>query len=134
MDERTHEIFNDSFERCLSKEGFLPRFYELFLNTSPEVKEKFKDTDFKKQTRVVKKSLYALAMATMGTEEARAEIERLGQTHGRGGLKVNAYMYDLWLTCLLQAVKEFDIGWTPEVEQIWLKAFELHIATLKRYS
>jgi hypothetical protein len=42
-----------------------------------------KNTDFQKQTRIVRKSLYVLIMATAGTAGARAEIERLGQSHGR---------------------------------------------------
>jgi len=134
LDDRTSEIFNDSFQRCLSKSGFFPRFYELFLNSSSEVKDKFKDTDFKKQARVVKKSLYLLTMVSTGAVEARAEIERLGQTHGREGLKVDPYMYDQWLTCLLQAVREYDIGWTPEVEKSWRKTFLSHIEALKSYS
>ena len=134
MDDRISEIYNDSFERCSSRPGFLPRFYELFLNSSPEVKDKFKDTDFKKQIRIVKKSLYVLTMASVGIEEAQAEIERLGHIHGRDGLKVEPYLYDLWLTCLLQAVREYDIGWMPEVEKSWCKMFEPHIEALKGYS
>lgn len=134
MEDRIHEVYNDSFQRCLSKPNFLAYFYELFLNASPEVREKFKNTDFKQQTRIIKKSLYSLTLASVGTKESRAEIERLGHSHGKEGLKIPAYLYDLWLDCLLQAVQEYDVGWTPEVERCWRKMLEPHIEKLKRYS
>lgn len=134
MDAKTSEIFNGSFERCLAKPGFLPRFYELFLAASPDIREKFKNTDFKRQIHILKKSLYALTLATLGTEEARTEIERLGRLHGRAGLAVERSMYDLWLDCLLRAVREYDIGWTPETERTWRAVFEPHITALKSYS
>ena len=93
MDEKTLEIFNDSFEKCLSNEAFLPRFYELFTASSPEVGEKFSQTDILRQSKILKKSLYILTMATVGTEESRNELIRLGNSHGVQGMKIPAYLY-----------------------------------------
>jgi hemoglobin-like flavoprotein len=134
MDEKTLEIYNDSFEYCLSKEGFLPRFYELFMESSPEVREKLRDTDIQRQAWILKKSLYVLTMASVGTDEARNELIRLGKSHGPEGLKIPAYMYDLWLDCLLRAVKEFHTAWHPEIERSWRKMLGPHIAVLKSFS
>lgn len=134
MQDRTTEIYNDSFERCTANPGFLMRFYELFLDSSPQVKKAFNNTDLKQQTRIVKKSLYTLTMAMVGTKESLEELERLGHAHGRGGLRIEPGMYDLWLNCLLQAVKDYDKGWTPEVENSWRIMLKPHIEALKRYS
>ncbi|MGR8933275.1 MAG: globin domain-containing protein [Gammaproteobacteria bacterium] len=134
MNERVIEVYNDSFERCTMNPDFLMRFYGLFLDSSPQIKNFFKNTDLKKQVRIVKNSLYILTMASAGTREFLDEVERLGHTHGRDGLRIDADMYDLWLACLLQAVKEFDRFWTPEVEECWRKMLEPHIAALKLYS
>lgn len=134
MDEKNLEIYNDSFEYCLSKEGFLPRFYELFIESSPEVREKFRNTDIQRQARILKKSLYVLTMASVGTDEAREELIRLGKSHGPQGLKIPAYMYDLWLDCLLRAVKEFHTEWHPEIERSWRKMLGPHIDVLKSFS
>lgn len=134
MDEKTIELYNDSFERCVAQPGFLERLYELFLNSSPEVAEKFKNTDLKKQFIVVKKSLYTLTMAATETDVTRAELHRLGNTHGREGMKIASHLYDLWLQCLLQSVREFDHGWTPDIEASWRRMLEPHIAVLKRFS
>ncbi len=132
--ERILEVYNDSFEHCLAKEGFLPRFYELFTASSPEVRDKFKDTDLRRQAWILRKSLYVLTMASVGTGEARDELIRLGNSHGPRGLNIPAALYDLWLECLLRAVEEFDANWSPEVERSWREMLGPHIAVLKSYS
>ena len=134
MDERTVELYNNSFEYCMSRAGFLPRFYDLFVGSSPHIREKFKSTDLKRQARILRKSLYVLTMAAVGTYEAEKEITRLGESHGRQGLNIEPFMYDLWLDCLLQAVSEYDANWNSEVEQSWREMFAPHIARLKSYS
>lgn len=133
MDEKTLEIYNDSFEYCLSKEGFLPRFYELFIDSSPEVRKKFMNTDIQRQSRILKKSLYVLTMASVGTEEARNELIRLGKTHGAQGMQIPDYMYDLWLNCLLRTVREFHTDWKPEIEASWHAMLDPHIEILKSF-
>lgn len=134
MDEKTLGIFNDSFEYCLSKEGFLPRFYNLFMESSPEVREKFRNTDIRRQSRILKKSLFVLTLVSAGTDEAREELIRLGNSHGAQGMKIPAYLYDLWLECLLQAVREFHTNWHPEIELSWRKMLGPHLAVLKSFS
>ena len=126
-----NEVFHNSFERCLAKPGFFNRFYELFLNSSPNIQDKFKNTDFRKQTQMVKKSLYRLTMASTRSKESLAELERIRQTHSPDHLNIEPYMYDLWLDSLLQTVKEYDKAWTPEVETSWRKMFEPYIEILK---
>jgi hypothetical protein len=43
------ELFNDSLARCLRGDRFFQRFYELFVASSPEVRDKFRTSDFRKQ-------------------------------------------------------------------------------------
>ncbi|MGZ8246521.1 globin [Methylomagnum sp.] len=131
MDERTLEIYNDSFEYCLSKPRFLTRFYERLMASSPEVRARFSNTDIHRQTRILKKSLCLLTMASVGTSEGRDELVRLSKSHGPDGLNIPAYMYDLWLDCLIQTVKEFHAHWRPEIEQSWRAMLGPHIDVLK---
>lgn len=134
MDESTLEIYNDSFEACIGNPGFLPRFYAIFIAASPEIGERFRHTDLRRQYRVVRKSLYVLTLASAGTPEAALEIARLGASHGRSGMHIAPHLYDLWLQCLLQAVSEFDPSWSERVERSWRQMFEPHIAALKAFS
>ena len=133
-DLRAIELYNNSFEHCMAQEGFLLYFYDLFIGSSSEVREKFRNTDLKRQVRILRKSLYVLTMAAVGTAEAEAELHRLGDSHGKAGMNIDPSMYDLWLDCLMRAVKTYDLAWNPEVEESWRAVLRPHIETLKRYS
>jgi hypothetical protein len=80
---REIELFNDSLERCLSRPGFLDRFYELFLDSSDEVREKFRHTDFQKQKRMLKGSLYMIMAAAEEKPEGFVHLERIARMHNR---------------------------------------------------
>jgi hemoglobin-like flavoprotein len=122
VSERELELFNNSYERCIGNlrlPGFLNRFYEIFLSSSEEVAEKFVNTDFKKQTHAIKASLYFLMMACTGAPEAREHLEKIADSHNRTKLDIRTELYDVWLSCLLQAVEEYDEYLDTEVEIAW---------------
>jgi hemoglobin-like flavoprotein len=119
MTEAELELFNDSLTRCTSNPLFLERFYDLFLSSSEAVKEKFKHTDFKKQRRMLQASFYMLMLAAGGKPETRGHLERLAEIHGQNGHDIPPQMYQTWLDCLIQAVKESDPRFTPETETVW---------------
>ena len=64
------KYFGDSYQRCKNDENFFAIFYETFLASSEEVREKFKNTDFKVQTQLLKVSL-PLIMLACGKKRAR---------------------------------------------------------------
>ena len=121
MNERIIELFNDSLERCHQQPVFLDRFYELFLNSSEEVAQKFADTDFKRQKRVLKISLYMLMMVVNDelAAESKAHLERIATLHNRDALKIEPRLYGFWLNCLLKAVAETDPYFDEEIEDAW---------------
>ena len=114
------ETFNDSLARCLRGDHFFQRFYELFLASSPEVREKFQATDFRKQRRMLQSSFYMLVeYIALGWPECQAYLERIASAHGKHGRDIPPHLYDLWLDCLLRAVRECDELYAPEVESAW---------------
>ena len=115
------EIFRASLNRCLAVPGFLRTFYELFMSSSDEIRAKFKNTDFEKQTRVLADSLYLMAVAAQGERgsPAWAELSRLAKRHDRTELDVRPGLYDAWLDCLIQAARCHDPQFSAEVEQAW---------------
>lgn len=117
MTERHLELFNDSLERCTARPDFIERFYEIFIGSSSAVAEKFKNTNFNKQRRMLKASLYTLVFAAEGKPEGQLHLERISKLHNE--IDVRPEMYDLWLDCLMQAVREFDPYFRPEVEAAW---------------
>lgn len=112
-----HERFNDSLERCLAKSDFLDRFYEIFLASSPEVRAKFAATDFAKQKRMLQASLYMIATASLGRAEANHNLENLAGQHA--DLGIPRWMYDVWLSSLIEAVAEADSRFNRDIEASW---------------
>lgn len=130
MNERDVELFNDSIERCSCSPEFLRRFYTLFLASSDTVAKKFERTDFRKQARLLKTSLYILMLAS-GESERVAHLERLAKLHSRAELDIKPELYDLWLDRLVQAVKEFDPKFDMETATAWRRVLQPGIEFMK---
>ena len=120
MEEKILKTFDESLGRCGANPGFLDRFYELFLASSPRVKEKFAHTDFVRQKRALRASLHAMLLATgdgrAGTEKYLRDI---AERHSRKELSIGSEFYDYWLDSLLAAVRECDPEYSPEVHDAW---------------
>lgn len=125
-------VFNDSLARCLRTERLFHRFLELFLASSEEVRAKFLDTDFSRQRRMLQNSFYMLMeYVGLGSPESQAYLERIAVEHGKERRDVAPHLYDLWLECLLRAVKDCDPRYSPEVEAAWRYMMGAGIAFLK---
>jgi hemoglobin-like flavoprotein len=123
------DVFKASLRRCLGPPTFLERFYELFLASSPEVKEKFKNTDFERQKVALRDSFFV--METVGESAPGsppwASLRELGVTHDRHHRNIRPELYDVWLRCLIQAVSEYDPEFSEEVEQAWRETLRIGI-------
>jgi hemoglobin-like flavoprotein len=115
------EAFRASLRRCLADAGFLREFYDHFMDSSPEVRDKFRNTEFPRQTRVLADSLYIMAVASESKADAIAwrELDRLAERHSRHQLDVRPEFYETWLECLIKAAREFDPDFSPEIEAAW---------------
>lgn len=131
INEADIELFNDSFTRCLSDARFLERFYELFLASSEEVRHKFRNTDMQKQRRLLTASLHIMMLFADGQPEGLVQLERIAALHSKRDRDIPPHLYDLWLDCLVQAVREFDRHFTPETERVWRRMMETGIAFMK---
>ncbi len=131
--DRAAELFNDSLERCTASDEFLDRFYELFLTSSREVAEKFRHTDFSKQKRMLKASLYMMILMAEGKSEIQKDLQRIAKRHSRADLDIRAELYSLWLDCLIQAARESDPRFTPETEMAWRRIMAQGIAFMQSH-
>lgn len=115
------ETFLASLKRCLAAPGFLEAFYERFVGSSEEVREKFRDTDMKRQARVLEDSLYVVANAVLGEENslARGALPAIAARHGRHDRAIPPHLFDLWIECLVETVRSHDPQLTPAVEAAW---------------
>ena len=120
MDKAILKTFDDSLQRCNANPLFLDRFYETFLASSPDVREKFAHTDFVRQKRALRASLQTMAL--VAEDEATGPgkyLKDLARTHSRDGMNIGGELYDFWLDSLLSTVKECDPAFSPEVGKAW---------------
>jgi hemoglobin-like flavoprotein len=128
---RDVEVFNDSLEQCTSTRRFLDRFYELFISSSPEVAAKFANTDLRVQKAALKVSLYMIMASIERKPEGNVHLERIAARHSRSGLDIGPHLDDLWLDCLIQAMRECDPLFGEETEQAWRGVMRVGIEFLK---
>jgi hemoglobin-like flavoprotein len=115
------EAFLASLKRCRAVPGFMDAFYHRFLDSSEEVREKFKDTDMTRQAQVVADTLYVVANAVQGEEgsPARHELPRIAARHSRNERDIRPELYDLWIACLVETARVHDPQFDPEIERAW---------------
>jgi hemoglobin-like flavoprotein len=128
------DAFLASLRRCLAVPGFLSSFYDAFLASSPEVREKFAGVDMARQARVLEDSLYVVAVAVQGEQGsvARGELPRLAARHGRAGLDVRPELYDLWTRCLVDAAARHDPEWSEDFASAWRETLSAGVEAMRR--
>ena len=132
-DEKTRELFAASYRRCTQNRSFMQRFYDIFVGSSPAIAAKFEHTDMRHQARMVQVSLVMLLAAVEGRDEGLQHLERIAKIHGRAQHDIPAAMYESWLDCLLQAVREYDPYCQEQVEQAWRTILAPGIEYLKAH-
>ena len=113
------DIFLQSLERCTDSDKFIPSFYERFLSASDEIKDKFKHTDFKRQNKMLVRSLTLAAGATAGEANSLQELRDRAETHDRHHLDIKPELYDHWRNAIISAAREFDPQWSDATEEAW---------------
>ncbi len=113
------DAFRASLKRCLGTPSFLKDFYDRFMASSEEIREKFRNTDFERQNRVLADSLYLMAVASQAGPGSYAwrQLKRIARRHQELG--IGGPMYDVWLDCLLQAAGTHDPQFSPALESAW---------------
>jgi hemoglobin-like flavoprotein len=128
------ETFNDSYERILGLHNdgdvFIDKFYGRFTSSSPEVKEKFKNTNMENQKKMLKQSLFQ--MMTFYTTKRDSDYMRdIASIHGKKGRDIPPELYELWLESLLETVKEMDPKYDREVGLAWKMILSMGITYMK---
>jgi hemoglobin-like flavoprotein len=118
-----YDDLHQSYGRCLHNGRFIERFYDIFLESHPEIKSAFANTDFDRQRRLLRRTLTNSIMFAAGSQIVKREVDKMAEVHSRQGrAPVEPHLYDHWVNSLLQAVREHDPRITPELEARWNKA------------
>lgn len=116
--------FHESFERCMvSGPFFFDVFYDQFLS-SPEVATKFQGTNFKRQKRMLKLSLYVMLGAVVLKSTDYSMLTAIARRHARDDKDIPPHLYTLWLDSLIFAANTCDPDFNAQIEAIWRKAMQ----------
>ncbi len=113
------EMFLNSLKRCLKSENFIEKFYARFLNSSEEVAEKFKYTDFDRQHRMLVRSLEMAAHAVEGDPDALHHLTEQAIRHNHENLDIRPELYHFWLDAIMACARETDPFWDSSVKEGW---------------
>lgn len=119
MDLPPKDLFLQSLNRCAESENFIPSFYDRFIGSSDEIREKFKKTSFEKQNAMLLRSLRLSAGATSGDPEALNELNERAETHDRHHLNIEPRHYETWRSAIIETASEFDPEWNSATENAW---------------
>jgi hemoglobin-like flavoprotein len=128
--EQTNElarIFNDSYERVMHEPGgnsdeFYVAFYDLLTATSEEAASKFRNTDMTAQVRMLQSSVTVL-LNFFVTSRQDEYLGQLAERHGKRGVDISPELYEVWLECLIETVRQFDPKFNDDVEAAWRVVF-----------
>jgi hemoglobin-like flavoprotein len=113
------ELFTRSMERCIAAPLFLERFYGHFLGSSPEIAKRFAAVDLKRQTSMVRASLYHILRAAQGSSDGLIHLDEIADSHSQRGHDIQPAHYALWLDSLIEAAKETGPGLDAMTEAAW---------------
>lgn len=119
----SYDDLHQSYGRCLNNGRFIERFYDIFLESHPEVKSAFAGTDFDRQRRLLRRTLTNSIMYAAGSNIVKRDVDRMAEVHSRKGkAPVQPHLYDYWLNSLLAAIREHDPQINSQLESRWREA------------
>lgn len=119
-------IFQTSYERLIGGgvgitdrgRRFFHRFYQNFLASSAQVRDKFQQTDMDRQVLVLQKGLYHL-ISFYVTRTDNEYTHQIALSHSKAGYDISPELYELWLESLVQTLEEMDPQYEPVQGLAW---------------
>lgn len=121
----------ESMGRCLLNGDVFQEFYNRFLQSHIEIAQKFRNTDFAQQKRLLHDGINLAIMFAEGNVVGKNGIERIAETHGKAGLNISPHWYSYWLESFIDAVEVFDPEFSLELEDEWREVLSKAIEYIK---
>lgn len=109
----------ESFERCILKGDVMERFYALFMDSHPDIRPRFANTNFDSQKKLLRQSIGLAILHARNNPVGRIGINRLARSHGTSGLNIPPHLYAYWKQSFIQAVSEFDEEFSDNLKTQW---------------
>lgn len=108
-----------SYDRCAQVPQFVDDFYARLFEVQPKAKERFAQTDFERQRKLLRHAIGLLLSFPAEREGEPNILSRLAERHGRRDLAIDPSFYGPFLESLIDTVKRHDPACTPAIEQAW---------------
>lgn len=123
-DQANVELVNDSLERCPNQLEFFDSFYLRFRDSSDIIAAKFDNTNMRAQSRALRDSFYLLLRAVGDDPVAWQQLELRALRHDHEHLDISPWMYQVWLECLIDTIREFDPEIDDATESAWRRIMQ----------
>ena len=113
-------LFGESYLKTVLSDpaGFFGRFYELFQRADPRVTGFFSKTDIARQLSMLEESLLHMVDFSRSRVPSK-RIEDLADYHGENRMNIPARLFEVWLECLLDTLRERDREFDKDTETAW---------------
>ncbi|MBF7730946.1 globin [Pseudomonas sp. N040] len=123
------DLVMQSYGRCCASATFFDDFYRHFLASSPEIRERFAQTDMPAQKQLLRQGILNLVMFARGMPDTK--LRALGQSHSRAGLNIRPELYSLWLDALMLTIAEHDKQYDDKVRLAWREVLNKGVDVIK---
>jgi hemoglobin-like flavoprotein len=126
------DAVRSSFNRCLMADAkIVDRFYNLFLDSHPDIRPMFANTDFDTQKRLLRQGISYVIGVANGAELSKRNLARIRESHSKGKLNIRPELYVYWMQSLMTVVKETDPEMTDDLEILWYDALNAGVGFIK---
>ena len=111
------DIVMQSYGRCCASDTFFDTFYDHFLASSPEIRDKFVNTNMASQKLLLRQGIFNVVLYARGMPGTK--LKALGCSHSRQGMNIRPELYKLWFSALAASIREHDQESTIETILAW---------------
>jgi len=126
MDTMVEEV-KLSFGRCIAAGDLIDRFYAIFLDSNPDIKPHFKDTNFTVQMAMLRQSVNLAIMFAAGSQVGHSGLDRIKKSHSKSELGIPPHLYKYWKESMIEAVSDTDPKFDHKLGAAWGKVLQLAV-------
>ena len=113
------ELVKKSFDRCAAKGDIIGDFYDIFLESHPDISPQFANTNFVQQKKLLLQGLDLTIMFATDEPVGKIGINRIKKSHCKTALNITPELYPYWKQSLLRAISELDPEFSDKLKEQW---------------
>ncbi len=109
-----------SYSRCfIGEKNLIDGFYDVFLNSHPDIAVMFKNSDFNQQKLLLRQGINCMIMFAEGVFAGDFCLEEIKKSHNKKHLNIHPDYYPLWKDSLIVNLRKYDPQFDDELLKLW---------------